>query len=100
MTTIDVFPGQGSEKKGMGAELEAFLAGVDFAPLQIPVVSNVHARPNAPGEICQNLASQMTHPLRGTESTQYLLRQPDPQIEEVGPGTVGAGLIPQIKAAA
>lgn len=100
MTTIYVFSGAGSHKKGMGAKLEASLAGVDFAPLQIPAVSNVQAGPCAPGETRQNLASQMTHPVRWTESIQYLLRQPDPQIEEVGPGTVLTDLIRQIKAAA
>ena len=79
-------------------EFEKYLSGFAFAPPQIPVISNVHARPYESDEVRQNLAHQITRPVRWVETIEFLLRQPNPEFEEIGPGTVLAGLIRQIKA--
>jgi malonyl CoA-acyl carrier protein transacylase len=62
------------------------------------VISNVHARPYQAGELTRNLADQITSPVRWVETIQFLLQQPNPEIEEIGPGSVLTGLIRQIKA--
>ena len=79
-------------------EFETFLDKSEFLPLQIPVISNVEAAPYEPGQIQENLCRQVTHSVRWTESVRYLLEQPNPEFEEIGPGNVLAGLIRKIKA--
>jgi trans-AT polyketide synthase/acyltransferase/oxidoreductase domain-containing protein len=79
-------------------EFEKFLSGFQFAPPKIPVISNLHARPYQPNEIIRNLADQITSPVRWVETIEFLLRQPNPEFEEIGPGAVLTGLIRQIKA--
>jgi malonyl CoA-acyl carrier protein transacylase len=76
-----------------GTFLESFV----FAEPRIPVVSNVTARLHESSQIKQMLARQITHPVRWTESIQWLLRQPDAEFLELGPGSVLAGLIRRIK---
>lgn len=83
---------------GAQREFEAFLAPFQFAPPRIPVVSNVTARPHDPQQIKENLARQITHSVRWTESIQWLLRQPAAEFFEIGPGNVLSGLIRRIKA--
>ncbi len=80
-------------------EFEAFLSHFEFSSLKIPVISNVEAMPCETGRIRELLSKQITHPVRWTESIRYLLRQPEPEFEEIGPGKVLAGLIRQIKTA-
>ena len=79
-------------------EFEDFLQNFEFLPIQIPVISNAHAAPYEPGQIKDNLCKQITHSVRWTESVQYLLNQPDPEFEEIGPGNVLKGLIRKIRA--
>ncbi|UUZ86376.1 ACP S-malonyltransferase [Paenibacillus sp. P26] len=54
-------------------EFEAFLSGVEFGPMAIPVISNVYARPYKPSEIKDNLVKQITHSVKWTESIRYLM---------------------------
>jgi malonyl CoA-acyl carrier protein transacylase len=75
-----------------------FLDQFEFAPPRIPVISNVTAHPYDPQQIKENLIQQITHPVRWTESIQWLLRQPVPEFHEVGPGKVLSGLIRRIRA--
>jgi len=82
------------------AEFEQFLQEFQFSPPEVPVIANVDARPYAVDRIKENLCDQITHPVRWTETMVYVLRQPEPRIEEIGPGTVLTGLLRQIKAAA
>lgn len=83
---------------GARDEFEQFLSGFQFAPPNIPVISNVHARPYQSDEVIRNLADQITSPVRWVETVQFLLSKPNPEFEEIGPGAVLTGLIRQIKA--
>jgi malonyl CoA-acyl carrier protein transacylase len=76
---------------------EAFLKAFVFAEPRMPVLSNVTARPHDLAKIKQLLAKQITHPVRWTESVQWLLQQPRAEFLELGPGNVLSGLIRRIK---
>jgi polyketide biosynthesis malonyl-CoA-[acyl-carrier-protein] transacylase len=76
---------------------EAFLKAFVFAEPRIPVISNVTARPHDSPKIKQLLAQQITHPVRWTESMQWLLQQPGAEFLELGPGNVLSGLLRRIK---
>ncbi|MHC0432839.1 ACP S-malonyltransferase [Streptomyces sp. O3] len=79
-------------------EFERFLAGYRFAPLRIPVIANVTARPYEDHETADLLVRQLTGSVRWTESVAHLLDQPEPEFHELGPGQVLTGLIGQIRA--
>ena len=79
-------------------QFEEFLKGFDFFELQIPVISNVTARPHIQSQIAANLAKQITHSIKWTESIRYLLAQGDVEFQEMGVGTVLTKLISYIKA--
>jgi malonyl CoA-acyl carrier protein transacylase len=84
----------------MAAASEAFvryLENFSFSPLTIPVVSNVSARPYQQAEIANQLATQITSPVRWTESINYLLNQGEMQFEELGVGNVLTKLMPSIR---
>ena len=78
-------------------EFASFLEPFEFSVPRFPVISNVTALPHEPNAIKLNLARQITHPVRWTESIQWLLRQPEPEFVEVGPGNVLTGLIRRIQ---
>jgi len=78
-------------------EFEAFLKDFDFSELHIPAISNVHARPYESTDIAANLADQITHSVKWTESIRYLMGQGDMEFEEIGPGNVLTNLIAKIK---
>ncbi len=69
-------------------KFETYVKKFKFADLQIPVISNVHAKPYQPDHIARNLAEQITYPVRWTESIQYLLDQGETNFEELGVGDV------------
>ncbi|NGO72508.1 ACP S-malonyltransferase [Streptomyces boncukensis] len=68
-----------------------------FGRLRIPVVANVTARPYRDGEVAELLVRQLTEPVRWTETLSYLLGLPDPDLHEIGPGTVLSGLTARIR---
>ena len=74
-----------------------FLEGFDLAAPQVPVISNATARPYEAHEVRETLARQIGSSVRWLDSMLYLLDQPGAEFEEVGPGTVLAKLIGQIK---
>lgn len=74
-----------------------FLQPFHFAPLQIPVVSNVEARFYEPGKIKSLLANQLVQPVRWTESIHFLLAHGEVVFREVGPGEVLTKLIYSIQ---
>ncbi|MDB6055698.1 MAG: malonyl CoA-ACP transacylase [Verrucomicrobiales bacterium] len=80
-------------------EFASFLSGFRFQTFEIPVIANVTARPYQPGDVYDNLARQISSSVLWTDSIRYLLQQPDPHFEEVGPGMVLTSLIRQIKMA-
>lgn len=68
-----------------------------FSPLVIPVLSNFTALPYRDDEIMNNLVKQIDHSVRWVESIQYLLDEPDPSFQELGPGMVLTRLIQDIQ---
>jgi len=79
------------------AEFRAFLGGVTFSRPQIPVIANVTGKPYDETLVCETLSDQIGHSVRWLDSMEYLLAQPEPAFEEVGPGTVLSKLVAQIK---
>ena len=75
---------------------EAFLADASLKDPELPVISNVEAKPYAPGSIQQLLAKQITSPVRWCESICLMNQEPDAVFEEIGPGNVLKGLLRQI----
>lgn len=79
------------------AQFADWLSEFSFNPLTIPVIANATARPYADKEIRETLARQIADPVLWTDSVRFLLRQPNPQFEEIGPGKVLTSLIRQIR---
>lgn len=78
-------------------QLAAVLAEVDLRPPQIPVVSNVDARPHTdPDEIRGLLARQVCGVVEWQASMEYLLSTGVGPLWEVGPGRVLRGLLKRI----
>lgn len=78
-------------------QFEKFIKGFTFAKPQIPVISNVTAQPYIHSEIAENLAKQITHSIKWTESIRYLLAQGDVEFEEIGVGAVLTKFLTYIK---
>ena len=78
-------------------EFAGFLNRFHYRPLQIPVISNVHARPYAEGSVAQNLTEQICASVRWAETIQFLLAKGDMKFEEIGPGKVLTNLIAAIR---
>jgi trans-AT polyketide synthase/acyltransferase/oxidoreductase domain-containing protein len=78
-------------------EFEKFINIFTFSALAIPVISNVTARPYHSGEIKKNLADQIIHSVKWTESVRYLMGRGEMEFEEVGPGNVLTRLIATIR---
>ena len=78
-------------------EFGRFLQDFSFMPPNIPVISNVHARPYRPEQLKTNLAEQICRPVRWTESIRYLMSKGAQTFEELGPGNVLTRLITEIQ---
>lgn len=74
-----------------------FLHDVPLGAPAIPVISNVSARPYEGDLVRQTLSEQIGNSVRWLESMLFLLNQPEPAFEEVGPGQVLTKLLAQIK---
>jgi [acyl-carrier-protein] S-malonyltransferase len=73
------------------------LQGVTLRAPEIPVVSNVDARPHEdPAEIRDLLVRQVCSPVLWEDSMRYLLGEGFDQFYEVGPGRVLRGLLRRI----
>ncbi|MBZ9609911.1 ACP S-malonyltransferase [Clostridium estertheticum] len=68
-----------------------------FLKMQIPVISNVYAKPYDQEQLVDTLVNQIVSPVRWTESIHYLLDRGITEIIQVGPGDVITGLIRTIK---
>lgn len=75
----------------------SLLQGVEFAAPQVPVISNVSARPYEPDLVRQTLSEQIGNSVRWLETMLFLLAQPEPTFEEVGPGSVLSKLLAGIR---
>ena len=69
---------------------EEYLDRFKFSELTIPVISNVHARPYKAGKVKDNLAEQIIHSVKWTESIRYLMGLGEMEFVEIGPGDVNA----------
>lgn len=75
------------------AALAKHLAGVDFEQPTYPVVANVTAEPVAAGQVAIDLlVTQLTSPVRWTESMRKLVSSGVQRFVELGPGSVLSGL--------
>lgn len=79
-------------------KLEKDLAAIQFADLQMPLVTNVDADTIRQGEEARSaLVRQVTMPVRWEESMRLLLDEGVNTFVEVGPGRVLIGLMRQIE---
>lgn len=78
-------------------EFCTYLNNFKFADLQIPVISNVSARPYQNADVINNLSDQITSPVRWTESIQYLMAEGDMEFEEIGHGRVLTNMVQKIQ---
>jgi malonyl CoA-acyl carrier protein transacylase len=85
----------------MAAEFRNFLSGIEFQPLQLPVISNVAAQPyptDSPStEIPSLLVRQCTQPVLWAQSIQYLAARGASAFREIGPGSVLTNLARQMQ---
>jgi len=78
-------------------EFAEFLKTFTFHPPNIPVIANITAQPYPTDNIAEYLASQITQPVRWTETIDYLLAKGETEFEEIGPGKVLTGLVKRIR---
>ena len=79
------------------ARLEPELAKLDFAPLRIPLVTNVNAAPVRSAAAARDaLVRQVDSPVRLVECVQRLAAEGAGTVVEVGPGRVLSGLARRI----
>lgn len=71
-----------------GAKYKNYVNKFKFSSPQIPIISNVTARPYDSDQVAQNLVNQITQCVRWTESIYYLLDQGEMEFEEIGEGNV------------
>lgn len=76
------------------AELAEGIASAQFSTPVCPVYQNVTSRPSVdPEEIKANLLSQLTAPVRWTQSVRNMISDGASEFIEVGPGNVLQGLV-------
>ncbi|MEV8330041.1 ACP S-malonyltransferase [Streptomyces niveus] len=76
---------------------DRYLRGFVFGRLKIPVIANATALPYG-DDVRDLLCRQLWSPVRWTDTVHHLLRLPDPDLREIGPGTVLTGLTQRIRA--
>jgi [acyl-carrier-protein] S-malonyltransferase len=78
-------------------ELEAAILATDFSTPVCPVYQNIDAKPYTDANsIKGNLISQLTGPVRWTQTMQRMLQDGATSFTEVGPGNVLQGLVKKI----
>lgn len=78
-------------------ELEAAIAATPFATPVCPVYQNVNAYPvSNPDAIRKNLISQLTAPVRWTQTMQHMIEDGCTEVIEAGPGKVLQGLFRKV----
>lgn len=78
-------------------EFAEFIKNFNFSEIQIPIISNVFARPYGNGDIKKMLTDQITHPVKWVESICYLWGLGVEEFVEIGPGKILSNLIRRIK---
>ena len=80
-----------------GERLKEILESVVVSPLNIPVVSNAEAAPNAEASRVKDLlVAQVSAPVRWEESVRIMVGLGVKRFIEIGPGKVLAGLVKRI----
>lgn len=74
--------------KDAAREFAEFAGACRFGRLQLPVIANRSARPYTDAGIVDNLAGQITEPVRWTDTLGYLDARGVQDIVEIGPGQV------------
>ncbi|MDP4267228.1 MAG: ACP S-malonyltransferase [Bacteroidota bacterium] len=78
-------------------ELEEAIRSTNFNNAICPVYQNVNAKPcSNPEEIKKNLISQLTSPVKWTQSIENMIKDGANIFVEVGPGSVLQGLIKKV----
>lgn len=73
------------------------IAETEFVDAQIPVISNVTARPISRAEEIRNeLVVQLTNPVQWQKSVEYMTQNGISTFYEIGPGQVLSGLVKRI----
>ncbi len=82
---------------GAQPKLEEALRGIPINLPNVPVISNVTARPHeAPADIHRRLVEQVTSPVRWEDSMRGLIAQGFTRFIELGPGTALSGFLKRI----
>lgn len=85
----------------MASVVTEFRAAIDATPMQMPqtpVVANISARPlQSVAEIRDELAGQLTWPVRWTDSVRYMVSQGVNRFVEIGPKDVLGKLVSRIE---
>ncbi len=79
------------------SEFDATLGAVTLAAPEIPVISNVEARPYAADRVRETLGRQIGRSVRWLDSILYLMDAGVEDFQEVGPGSVLRKLVAQIR---
>lgn len=79
-------------------ELAAAIGKAEFRTPRCPVYQNVDAKPHTdPAEIRENLLTQLTSPVRWTQTVRNMIADGMTEFTECGPGQVLTGLIGRIQ---
>lgn len=78
-------------------EFASYIRNFSFAPIKVPVISNVTAQAHVMASLPENLANQIVSSVRWTETVTHLLHQGCTEFEELGPGNVLTKLITGIR---
>lgn len=82
--------------KPASEKLADLLADVQFADMQIPVMSNTTAREHTDADLKQRLVEQVMSPVRWEDLIQYLIGQGVDTFIEIGPGKTLSQFMKQI----
>lgn len=77
-------------------EFTEYASQFEFKAPNIPVISNLNARPYEADKILETLTGQISNSVRWVETIQYLRKQGEFEYIELGPGGVLTSLIKQI----
>lgn len=77
-------------------EFESFASQFDLKAPNIPVISNLEAKPYDESNILKTLVGQISNSVRWVETIRYIKTQDDVEFKELGPGAVLTSLIKQI----
>ncbi len=69
-------------------EFAEFIVPFEFKAPSIPVIANISVQPYSAENIKENLVTQIDHPVRWSETINYLHQQGETEFIEIGPGNV------------